>query len=79
MRTQKWMIVLLLLNVGISSVGFTLQLPYLMSQIECYVNSLKRNGGIKTGNRPREAEFQDQSRKAGSKFRKPYDDHDAGF
>src|ERR1700674_1036635 len=31
--------------------------------MEFYVNSLKRNGGIKTGNRPRDAEFQDQSRK----------------
>ncbi len=52
MRTQKWMIVLLLLNVGISSVGFTLQLPYPMSQLGCYVNlrvaAGRARGGFKT-------------------------------
>jgi hypothetical protein len=52
MRTQKWMIVLLLLNVGISSVGFTLQLPYPMSQMGCYVNlrvaAGRARGGFKT-------------------------------
>jgi len=41
-----------LLNVGISSVGFTLQLPYPMSQLGCYVNlrvaAGRARGGFKT-------------------------------
>jgi hypothetical protein len=40
------------LNVGISSVGFTLQLPYPMSQLGCYVN-LRVAAGRARGLTPR--------------------------